>query len=238
MNAPIACGPGRAAGDRPPSPPIVHAVSLYRFFRSGDEEVLALRGVSLTLHRGELVAVVGPSGSGKSTLLACVGGLDEPDGGIVRVAGHRINGQPERLRTRLRARYIGLLHQDRNLFTHLTVTQNLGLVQRIAGRSGEPDPRGLLVSLGLAGRAAAYPDELSGGELVRAGLAVALANNPGVVLADEPTGDLDTTTEAAVLGLLRDRVATGTAILIASHSPAVAAAADRVITLVDGQVVP
>jgi putative ABC transport system ATP-binding protein len=238
MNATTPCEHGPATAGGTSSPPIVHASSLYRFFRSGDEEVLALRGVSLTLHRGELVAVIGPSGSGKSTLLACLGGLDEPDGGTVRVAGHRINGQPEHLRTRLRAWHIGMLYQDRNLFTHLTVAQNVELVQRIAGRSGEPDALTLLGSLGLAERAAAYPDELSGGELVRAGVAVALANDPGVVLADEPTGDLDTTTEAAVLALLRDRVARGTAILIASHSPAVAAFADRVITLADGQVVP
>ena len=240
MNAHTPWQRGAATIGSPPPPPIVEATSLYRFFRSGDEEVLALRGVSLMLHPGELVAVIGPSGSGKTTLLACLGGLDEPDGGTVRVAGHRVNGQPAHLRTRLRAWHIGLLFQDRNLFTHLTIAQNMDLVRSIAGRSGEPrpDPLMLLASLGLADRAAAYPGDLSGGELVRAGVAVALVNDPGVLLADEPTGDLDTATEAAVVGQLRDRAATGTAILIASHSPAVAAAADRVISLVDGQVVP
>lgn len=236
MNAPTAPEPSRVAASA--TSPIVQADSLYRFFRAGDEQVQALRGVTLRLYPGELVAVVGPSGSGKSTLLACLGGLDEPDGGTVRVAGQRITGQPEGLRARLRALHIGFLYQDRNLFTHLTIQQNIELAQQIMGRSGTSHPGVLLGSLGVAERAGAYLDELSGGELVRAGIAVALANDPDVVLADEPTGELDTTTESAVLAHLRERAATGTAILIASHSPAVAAAADRVITLEDGQVVP
>jgi predicted ABC-type transport system involved in lysophospholipase L1 biosynthesis ATPase subunit len=116
--------------------PVLQAASLYRFFRSGDEETLALRGVSLTLRRGELVAVVGPSGSGKSTLLACLAGLDEPGGGAVRVGGQRISHQPEQRRARLRAQRIGVLYQDRNLLGHLTVEQNVQLVQRMAG--GQP----------------------------------------------------------------------------------------------------
>lgn len=234
MITPTSPDPGRVAAIA--VSPIVQADSLYRFFRAGDEQVQALRGVTLRLQPGELVAVIGPSGSGKSTLLACLGGLDEPDGGTVRIAGQRITSQPERLRARLRSLHIGYLCQDRNLFAQLTVQQNLDLAQRIMGRPG-PHPGVLLASLGLAERAGTYPDELSGGELVRAGIAVALANDPDVVLADEPTGELDSTTEAVVLANLRERAATGTTILIASHSPAVAAAADRVITLEDGQVV-
>ncbi|UNB49839.1 ABC transporter ATP-binding protein [Mycolicibacterium sp. YH-1] len=217
--------------------PAVEALSLYRFFRAGDEEVLALRGVSLTLRPGELVAVVGPSGSGKSTLLACLAGLDEPDGGTVRVNGLRISHQSEHRRARLRARHIGILYQERNLLAHLTIEQNIVLTQRIADRCPSVHPAVLLASLDIADRGAAYPDQLSGGELARAGLAVALANDPLIVLADEPTGELDTTTEADVLAMLRRRAAAGAAILIASHSPAVAAGADRVIELADGQVV-
>ncbi|KGI66016.1 ATP-binding cassette domain-containing protein (plasmid) [Mycolicibacterium rufum] len=218
--------------------PVVRAESLYRFFRAGDEEVLALRGVSVTLHPGEVVAVVGPSGSGKSTLLACLAGLDEPDGGTVWVGGHRISHQPEPLRARLRARYVGVLYQHRNLLGHLTVEQNIGLVQRIAGGAARSHPAVLLASLGIADRGAAHPDALSGGELARAGLAAALANDPLVVLADEPTGELDTATEAEVLAVLRRHAMAGAAIMVASHSPAVAAAADRVIGLTDGQVTP
>jgi putative ABC transport system ATP-binding protein len=215
---------------------VLEAQSLYRFFRAGDEETLALRAVSLTVRRGELVAVVGPSGSGKSTLLACLAGLDEPDGGAVRVGGQRISHRPERLRTRLRARHMGVLFQDRNLLAHLTVEQNIRLVQRIAGGSACSHPLVLLASLGIGERSGAYPAELSGGELARAGVAVALANDPIIVLADEPTGELDTVTEAGVLAILRGRATAGTAVLVASHSPAVAAIADRTITLVDGQV--
>lgn len=217
--------------------PAVEALSLYRFFRAGDEEVLALRGVSLTVRPGELVAVVGPSGSGKSTLLACLAGLDEPDGGTVRVNGLRISHQPEHRRARLRARHIGVLYQERNLLAHLTIEQNIELTQRIADRCPSVHPAVLLASWGIADRGAAYPNQLSGGELTRAGLAVALANDPLIVLADEPTGELDTTTEADVLAMLRRHAAAGAAILIASHSPAVAAGADRVIKLADGEVI-
>lgn len=213
---------------------VLDACSLYRFFRVGDEETVALRGVSLTLQEGEFVAVVGPSGSGKSTLLTCLAGLDEPDGGTVRLGGQRISHRPDRQRARLRADYVGVMYQERNLLSHLTVQQNITLVQQIGGGSPTSHPTVLLEWLGIAERARSYPEQLSGGEYARAGLAVALANDPAVVLADEPTGELDTATESAILGVLRSRAAGGVAILIASHSPAVAAVADRVVTLTDG----
>jgi putative ABC transport system ATP-binding protein len=214
----------------------LQARTLYRFFRAGEEETLALRGVSLTLEPGELVAVAGPSGSGKSTLLSCLAGIDEPDGGAVLVSGQRISHRPEPIRARLRARHIGLLFQSGNLFEHLTVRQNVGLAQRLAGRRGGTDIGPLLDSVGLARRAHAYPGQLSGGESVRAGLALALANDPAVLLADEPTGELDSVTETQILDLLLSRSREGMAILVASHSPAVSAAADRVIGLSDGEV--
>lgn len=214
----------------------VDASSLYRFYRAGDEETLALQGVSLTLRGGEVVAITGPSGSGKSTLLACLAGLDEPDGGTVRISGQRISHQTEPVRARLRAQRIGLLLQTGNLFSHLSVAQNVVVAQRLGHPAQRPGVAQLLDSLGIAGRAHAHPDELSGGELARAGLAVALANNPVVVLADEPTGELDGATEDQVLRLLRSRAEHGVAIVIASHSRAVAATADRVIALTDGRV--
>ncbi|MDQ1751750.1 MAG: putative transport system ATP-binding protein [Pseudonocardiales bacterium] len=227
-----------SAKDRGSADPALQASSLYRFFRAGDEETLALQGVSIQLEAGELVAVVGPSGSGKSTLRSCLAGLDEPDGGTVRVAGWRISHQPEPIRARLRARRIGLLLQTGNLFSHLSVAQNVDIAQQLAhGRPAErSDVLELLESLGIGGRAHAKPDELSGGESARAGLAVALANDPVVLLADEPTGELDAATEQQVLALLRARANAGVAILIASHSPAVARAADRVISLSDGRI--
>ena len=213
------------------------ASSLYRFFHAGEEETLALQGVSLTVGRGELVAVVGPSGSGKSTLLACLAGLDEPDGGRVLIEGERLSRRPEPERAALRARRIGVLFQSGNLLDHLTVAENVVLAQRVAGRPNPGRATALLEALGLARRAHARPAELSGGETARAGLAVALANDPAVVLADEPTGELDSASEARVLDLLWAHAAAGGAVVVATHSPAVAAAAARTLHLRDGRVV-
>ncbi|MGH3625509.1 MAG: ABC transporter ATP-binding protein [Sciscionella sp.] len=210
------------------------AANLYRFFRTDDEETLALRGVSLTVDPGELVAVVGPSGSGKSTLLSCLSGSDEPDGGNVHVAGERISHRPESVRSRIRARRIGLLRQRENLFEHLTIEGNLALAQSLGGSGERDDPGALLGLVGIAGRARGYPGELSGGELARAGLAVALANRPAVLLADEPTGELDSVTEGMILELLVAAAERGAAVLVASHSREVAALAGRVLRLHDG----
>jgi putative ABC transport system ATP-binding protein len=212
---------------------VLDAQSLYRFFHAGEDETLALRGVSLALEPGELVAVSGPSGSGKSTLLACLAGLDEPDGGMVRVAGERLSRQSEELRARMRARHIGLLYQQVNLVGHLSVADNVVLAQRLAGGPSRSD---VLERCAIAHRAGARPAQLSGGELARAGLAVALANDPPVVLADEPTGELDEVTAERILDLLSERAAAGAAVLVVTHSPQVAARADREIRLRDGQV--
>ncbi|MFI7020981.1 ABC transporter ATP-binding protein [Streptomyces sp. NPDC050164] len=212
------------------------ARELYRFFRAGEEETLALRGVSLCVERGETVAVVGPSGAGKSTLLSCLAGLEEPSGGEVRVAGVRISHRPETERARLRARHIGVLLQARNLVAHLSVRDNIRLAHgAVHGRPGIA-AGDLLDQVGLAGRAHALPRELSGGELARAGLAVALANSPEVLLADEPTGELDGGTERLILEMLRERAATGCAVLIVTHSAEAVRIADRVIALDDGRV--
>ncbi|GAA1560528.1 ABC transporter ATP-binding protein [Kribbella hippodromi] len=206
---------------------------LYRFFRAGDEETLALRGVSLSVARGEVVAVVGPSGSGKSTLLYCLAGLDEPDGGAVTLGNERLSHRPELERARIRSRRLGVVLQSGNLLAHLTIDANLRLVQ--TGRERQlPDQ--LLEQVGLANRGSALPRELSGGELARAGLAVAVSNDPDVLLADEPTGELDGQTEQLVLDLIRARARDGRGVLLVTHSPAVTRIADRVITLSDGRI--
>jgi putative ABC transport system ATP-binding protein len=215
----------------------VEAVDLYRFFHAGDDEVLALRGVSLRVQAGELVAVVGPSGSGKSTLLMCLAGLDEPDGGRVWIGGEPMTRRPEEERAALRARALGVLFQADNLIAHLPVDVNLALAQRLAGPADAEVRTQVLDQVALTGRRSAYPAELSGGEAVRAGLALALVNQPAVVVADEPTGELDSVTEQRVLEMLRRAADRGTAVVVATHSDAVAAIADRVVELVDGRVV-
>ena len=216
---------------------MIAAQSLYRFFHAGDDETLALQGVSLGVDKGETVAVTGPSGSGKSTLLSCLAGLDEPDGGMVRVGGERISRRPEAERALVRAQRIGMLFQQANLVGHLSVDANVALAQRLGERATGSDWRAdVLERCGITPRAHALPVELSGGELARAGLAVALANDPAVVLADEPTGELDEHTAARVLALLRERAAAGAAVLIVTHDPEVAARTDREIRLRDGRV--
>jgi len=220
----------RAAG------PVLDARDLYRFYHAGDDETLALRGMSLSVEAGEMVAVTGPSGSGKSTLVACLAGLDEPDGGVVRVAGEVMSRRPETERALLRARCVGMLFQSGNLFEHLSVQQNLTLAQRLAGRVDPVAATALLASLGLSTRATARPSGLSGGEAARAGLAMALANDPPLLLADEPTGEVDAVNETRVLDLLRRRAEAGAAVVVVTHSPAVAGAADRPVALADGRV--
>jgi putative ABC transport system ATP-binding protein len=217
---------------------LLRADSLYRFYHAGDDETLALQGVSLRVGAGELVAVTGPSGSGKSTLLACLAGLDEPDGGMVTLDGERLSRRPEERRAALRASKLGMLYQHANLVGHLSVTDNVELARRLGDADRRHDWRAtLLESCGITARAGARPSQLSGGELARAGLAVALANDPPVLLADAPRGALDEVTAQRVLALLRDRADAGTAVLIVTHNPEVAAAADREIRLRDGRVV-
>jgi putative ABC transport system ATP-binding protein len=220
-----------------PGSPALAGADLYRFFHAGDDEVLALKGVSIEVAAGELVVVIGPSGSGKSTLLACLAGLDEPDGGTVRVAGHTITRRPEPERAALRARFVGMLFQSWNLLGHLNVEDNLRLAQRLAGDDVPARRTALLERLGLTRRARALPAQLSGGEAVRAGLAVALANDPAVLIADEPTAEVDGASERAVLRVLHEELDAGRALLVASHSETVAASATRVVHLVDGRAV-
>lgn len=219
-----------------PSTPVLEAVDLYRFYHAGDDETLALRGVSLRLHPGEVVAVSGPSGSGKSTLLACLAGLDEPDGGSVRIAGTMMSRRSEAERASLRAREIGMLFQAGNLLDHLSVEQNVIVAQRLAGKADPTRVATVLAEVGLRDRAGAAPATLSGGEAARAGLAVALANEPAVILADEPTGELDEMTAQRITDLLRAHADRGAAVLLVTHDEAVASAADRQISLLDGQV--
>lgn len=216
--------------------PILEAHDLYRFYHTGEDETLALRGVSLHVNAGETVAVVGPSGSGKSTLLACLTGLDEPDGGYVTVGGQRLTRQPEAARAATRAAAIGILLQSGNLFPQISVAENVRLPMRLAHAVNERRLDELLDAVGLTHRRDARLSQLSGGEAARAGLAVALAVAPPVLLADEPTGEVDAETEARILALLRRHSEAGGATLVVTHSVALAAHADRIIELRDGSI--
>jgi putative ABC transport system ATP-binding protein len=234
-----------AAAGQPRARYVLEARGLHRFYRRGDEEIPALRDVSLAVGPGEMIAVVGPSGSGKSTLLNMLAGLDDPDGGSVWIDGDRFSHRGPSDQARLRGQRIGVLTQGSGLIEHLSVLRNVqlaasfrGPVPRPAdiGHAGGPaDPQELLTELGIGSRGAAAPSTLSGGETARANLAVALAGGPLVLLADEPTAEVSREEEAAILDLLRRvRPRTGGTVLV-THSATVAAAADRVLEMTDGK---
>jgi putative ABC transport system ATP-binding protein len=214
----------------------LEAFGLYRFYHRGDDETAALRGVSLRLGAGEFVALTGPSGSGKSTLLACLAGLDEPDGGHVEVMGLRMSRRPESDRAALRARHFGILMQSGNLFEHLTVEANMRLQMALSGQSNRRTIDYLLEVMGLTRQRGAHLSQLSGGEAARAGLAVVLSSNPRVLLADEPTAEVDAATETNILNHLMERCRAGAAVLIATHSMAFASHADRLLRIRDGRI--
>ncbi len=213
------------------------AYDVYRFYHAGEEETLALRGVSMSVEEGEIVAVMGPSGSGKSTLLACLAGLDEPDGGHVELMGERLTRRPEASRARMRAENIGVLLQSGNLFEHLSVEENARLQMRLARKLDERRLTDLFRFVGLEERRRSRPSQLSGGEAARAGLVTALAADPKILLADEPTGEVDEETEADILRIFERRRESGACTFLATHSEALAAKADRVVRLLDGRVV-
>lgn len=217
----------------------IHVRGLYRRFREGEREHVVLNDVSLDVKRGETVALRGRSGSGKSTLLNLVGGIDVPDRGSVAVAGTDITDLDEHARTLFRRRHIGFVYQSFNLVPTLTVADNVRLVlelNRVARSEAQRRIDHLLEAVGLADRADSYPDVLSGGEQQRVAIARALSHRPTVLLADEPTGNLDDATAGVVLALLDELVRkSGGTMLIATHSESVASMCDRVFELHNGR---
>jgi lipoprotein-releasing system ATP-binding protein len=210
-------------------------------FATGDGVLEILRDASLSLAAGEMVALVAPSGTGKSTLLHVAGLLEAPDAGRISVAGTDATGASDATRTALRRAKIGFVYQQHHLMPEFTALENVVLPQLIAG-SGRAQAReragALLDAFGLAARKSHRPQKLSGGEQQRVAIARALANRPAVILADEPTGNLDPDTAARVFGELLAVVRTeGAAALIATHNPTLAKACDRTITLDHGRVV-
>ena len=217
---------------------LVRARGLTKTFGEGHAQVRVLDGAELEVARGELVAVVGRSGSGKSTLLHLLGGLDRPDAGEIVLDGVRINGLDERGLTGVRRRKIGFVFQAFHLLPELSGAENVLLPARLARDGVEAAPRAqeLLERLGLAPIARRLPTELSGGEQQRLAIARALVNDPALVLADEPTGNLDVESARTVLDLLRRIADDGRAVLLVTHDEAATALADRVLRLVAGRI--
>jgi putative ABC transport system ATP-binding protein len=219
---------------------LVRTVGLTKTFRGDGVSVPAVRGVDLALAHGEFVALIGPSGAGKSTLLHMLGGLEPPTSGEIWLNGERVDGLSQARWAVLRRRHVGFVFQFFNLVSNMTVADNVELAALMGGanRKGARQRREeLLTELGLQDKANAAPARLSGGEQQRVALARALANRPSLLLADEPTGNLDSAASQAVLRVLGSAHAGGRAILLVTHDARVASAADRIISLFDGTVV-
>jgi putative ABC transport system ATP-binding protein len=228
--------PGHDAGEH-----IVSATAVRKTYDTGQVRVSALNGVDLTLRRGEMVAVMGPSGCGKTTLLNCLSGIDEIDGGQVLIEGVSLAELPDRARTRYRAERMGFVFQFYNLMPVLSAVENVEMALLLAGHPPREARHRALEALdlvGLADRADHVPEEMSGGERQRTTIARALVNDPAIVWADEPTGDLDSETAEDVTALMRRlNRERGLSFLIVTHDIAVGRRTDRIVRMLDGAVV-
>ena len=226
----------------PGAPPLVTVSDVARTFGRGDTAVRALRGVSFTVGTGQLLAVRGRSGCGKTTLLNIVGGLDAPTGGTVSVAGREVTAMNERERLLLRRSTVAFVFQSFGLIPTLSAAENVGIPLRITGtrpRAREERVRMLLSVVGLEDHATQRPNELSGGEQQRVAIARALAGSPELLIADEPTGQLDSETGRQIMRLLQAVVRSeGITALVATHDAGIVDLADEVLTLEDGQLSP
>jgi putative ABC transport system ATP-binding protein len=227
--------------DQPAAQPLLVAEEVRKIYQAGDVRVVALDGLDLTVHAGELVAVMGPSGSGKTTLLNCLSGLDDIDGGRVLVGGQDLFRMPDSARTEHRARTMGFVFQSYNLIPVFTAAENVELPLLLVGMHADEARRRaaeMLARVGLGDRLNHRPNQLSGGEQQRVTVARALVARPAIVWADEPTGNLDTTTAGQIMDLLRQLNETdGQTIVLVTHDPSIAAAANRLIRMRDGRLV-
>ena len=213
---------------------------LKKTYRVGQVDVPALRGVDLAVKPGEFLSIVGPSGSGKSTLFHIIGALTPPTSGTVQVGGEDLSRMNDAQRTRLRKRTVGFVFQKFNLLPNLTARDNIQVARYIGGHDGQPDPHfeEVLTLLGIARRLDHKPNALSGGEQQRIAIARAIVNHPAILLADEPTGNLDTENSQAVLGVLRDlNERTGQTILMITHNPEAAAYGHAIVHMRDGRII-
>jgi len=220
---------------------VVETIDLCKVYRMGLSEIHALKNVNLKVYRGEMIAIVGPSGSGKTTLLNLIGTLDKPSSGKIFIDGEDITTKSEKELTLLRRNKIGFVFQFYNLIPVLTAYENVELPLLISGVSKEERKKRvkrLLEMVGLEDRMNHRPDELSGGEQQRVAIARALVNNPSLILADEPTGDLDTETGLMIVRLMRKLAKEEEAtVIMVTHDPQVAEIADRIIYLRDGKII-
>jgi len=216
---------------------IIELRDVRRTYGEGASCVQALKGITLSIEAGSLTAIVGPSGSGKSTLLNLLGALDTPSSGRVSVAGHDLSQLTDDDRTRLRRDKIGFVFQFFNLLPTLSAKENVLLPAKLAGKRGknlEARAEELLTRVGLGGRMGHRPDQMSGGEMQRVAISRALIMDPPVLLADEPTGNLDSKTGREVMHLLRGAVDSRRTVILVTHDPRIARVADRVLTIKDG----
>jgi putative ABC transport system ATP-binding protein len=222
------------------SEPIISIRDLKKSYHIGEVDVHALRGVNLDVDHGEFLSIVGPSGSGKSTLFHILGGLTPPTSGSVHINGKDLLAMTDRDRTNLRKTEIGFVFQKYNLLPTLTAEDNINIARAIAGKNGqwEPEFKDLIKLLGITNRLHHKPRALSGGEQQRVAIARALVNHPAILLADEPTGNLDTENSEIVLHLLKDlNERTGQTILMITHNPEAAAYGHRMVRIKDGRIV-
>jgi putative ABC transport system ATP-binding protein len=220
---------------------IIETHDLRKVYRVGEVDVAALRGVDLAVERGEFVSLIGPSGSGKSTLFHILGGLTPPTSGSIHINGQDLLAMSDADRTALRKRTVGFVFQKYNLLPTLSAADNIEIARDIAGNHEPPDPQfqEMLNVLGIASRLHHKPRAMSGGEQQRVAIARALVNRPAILLADEPTGNLDTENSSAVLGILRDlNQRLGQTILMITHNPEAAAYGHRTVSMRDGRIVP
>jgi putative ABC transport system ATP-binding protein len=224
----------------------VRVEGVTKHYRAGGSEVRAVDGIDLVIEAGSCVAIVGPSGCGKSTLLGLLGGLERPSAGRIWLDGTEISSLPEAERARIRRESIGFVFQSYDLLPFLTAEENVEFQQGLTGGNGKNGSNGknsnrgveLIKRLGLSEHATKLPDQLSGGQRQRVGIARALAHGPGLILGDEPTGELDSETSASVLDLMLEAQGiTGATLVVVTHDADVAARLGRVVTLRDGKVV-